>query len=115
MTYVPKTKFINDINPFTGKKMPGAPVKLNIIKESYPQNAIKRGRESAYAQAFEELMQHEPGEAAIQCENNNQAKAVSYAMTRWLRLKQMDKKLRPSVLQKDGSAKVWMLRRAKEQ
>lgn len=117
MTYQPKTKFVGDINPFTGKPLPKERnMSLQIVKEKYPPNAIKRGKaESLYAEHFEMLMKDKPGESAIQCESAKQAKAVSYALTRWLRHKQLHNKLRASVLQQNGKAKVWVLERAEKQ
>jgi hypothetical protein len=81
---------------------------LELVEEEFiPSNGRTKGV-SVYGGLFNELANSTLGTKAIVCENQNRAKAVGYALTRWIRTQNLEN-VRAAIQTKDGSHKVWLV------
>jgi hypothetical protein len=81
---------------------------LELIDEEFEPTQGRKKGVSLYGGLFNELANNPLGTKAIVCEDQNKAKAVGYALTRWIRTNNMGD-VRAAIQTKDGSHKVWLV------
>jgi len=85
-----------------------ATIGLEIVDDTFESSNGRTKGVSVYGYIFAELAKHPLGTKAIVCESENKAKAVSYAMTRWIRSNNLAGH-RAAVQTKNGVHKVWLV------
>ena len=81
---------------------------LEVVDEVFEPSQGRTKGVSFYGGLFAELANHPLGTKAIVCDSQNKAKAVGYALTRWIRTNKLEN-VRAAIQTKHDTHKVWLV------